>query len=561
MAAMNETSDPRDPGTPADAGAQHDSTQHAAQRGSAGPGPAAESTRPPASPPPFAASGEHPPPYPPPYAGQQSPSPADSFFDAVRRTGLVRSDQRWIGGVAGGVALRLGIDPLIVRGLLGVSILLGGLGLILYGLAWLLLPERRDGRIHLQQLFRGDFDAAVLGGFAVFVTGLSFPDHWTPGIWWGGDSGLWNGLLWISAVILIVVLIISSSSGRPQTWTPSPPPAPGQPPTAPGAPTPPPPGTTYPTYPAATPRRQPEGPTTTMYPTPAPGPHERPATPPAPTTAQYATQSSPGPQAGYQQSQYGQSQYGQAPYPQAQYPAGAWKPAPVGPATVLPRPATRGPGAGAAGIVVAVTLLTFAGLLYAQRVGSFDGPVALTTGAVTVTLLGIGVIIAGLRGRTGGGMGVLAVVLAVALVPIAAFDGHDWEGTWEGSWGGESIAVGDIERTPTTVTEATDGYRIGAGDIDIDLTQVPLGEETVTVPITLGAGDLVIVLPAGVGYDAAVDVRAGEVNFLGSDGRTDSGQVIDRTYESPALEAGEPLQLHLDISVGAGTVTIEEAGR
>ena len=277
-----------------------------------------------------------------------------------------------------------------------------------------------------------------------------------------------------------------------------------------------------------------------MYPTQASG-----------SNAQTPDPQTPNPQAQYQQAQY----------QQAQYPAGAgWKPGPVGPATALPRTAGRGPGGGAVGVVVAVTLLTFAGLLYAQRVSSFDGPVALTTGAVAVTLLGLGVIIAGLRGRTGGGMGVLAVLLAVALVPMAAFDAQDWE-SWDGSWDGESIAVGDIERTPTTVAEATDGYRIGAGDIDIDLTEVPLGEEAVTVPITLGAGDLVVVVPAGVGFDAQIDVRAGEVDFLGGDGRADSGRVIGQTYESPALEDGEPLQLHLDISVGAGTVTIEEAGR
>ncbi|MGJ0223654.1 TSUP family transporter, partial [Streptococcus pyogenes] len=49
-----------------------------------------------------------------------------------------------VGGVAGGVALRLGIDPLITRGVLAVSVLFGGLGLVLYAIGWLLLPEQRD---------------------------------------------------------------------------------------------------------------------------------------------------------------------------------------------------------------------------------------------------------------------------------------------------------------------------------------------------------------------------------------------------------------------------------
>lgn len=72
-----------------------------------------------------------------------------SFFASVRRTGLTRTPDRWIGGVASGLALRLGVDALLVRAAFGVLALVSGAGLVLYALAWALLPEQSDGRIHL----------------------------------------------------------------------------------------------------------------------------------------------------------------------------------------------------------------------------------------------------------------------------------------------------------------------------------------------------------------------------------------------------------------------------
>jgi phage shock protein C len=51
-----------------------------------------------------------------------------------------------IGGVAGGLAVYLDVDPTAVRiGFVAASLLLGGLGgPVLYALAWAILPE--DGR-------------------------------------------------------------------------------------------------------------------------------------------------------------------------------------------------------------------------------------------------------------------------------------------------------------------------------------------------------------------------------------------------------------------------------
>ncbi len=61
-------------------------------------------------------TGEAPPPLQPDPATSAGPAPGeDPFFTAVRRIGIVRTESRWVGGVSGGVARRLGMDPLLVR--------------------------------------------------------------------------------------------------------------------------------------------------------------------------------------------------------------------------------------------------------------------------------------------------------------------------------------------------------------------------------------------------------------------------------------------------------------
>src|SRR3954447_13207990 len=55
---------------------------------------------------------------------------------------LTRSrDDRMVAGVCGGAARYFDIDPVIPRILLAVLAVFGGAGLVVYALAWLLIPE------------------------------------------------------------------------------------------------------------------------------------------------------------------------------------------------------------------------------------------------------------------------------------------------------------------------------------------------------------------------------------------------------------------------------------
>src|SRR5450830_1623961 len=146
-------------------------------------------------------------PVPPPHAPHTG---LDSFFDSIRRIGIVRTESRWIGGVSGGLARRLGIDVALTRGILLVLAIFGGLGLVLYGAAWALLPEERDGRIHLQEAIRGNVDGAIVGAIALVVLGAARPDSvWPTSFFpWGrlesGISALVGALLVAGVVVLIV---------------------------------------------------------------------------------------------------------------------------------------------------------------------------------------------------------------------------------------------------------------------------------------------------------------------------------------------------------------------
>ena len=58
---------------------------------------------------------------------------------------LYRSkDDRWIGGVCGGIGEYFGIDPIIIRLLFLLAFLGWGAGLLIYLLMWIIVPENKE---------------------------------------------------------------------------------------------------------------------------------------------------------------------------------------------------------------------------------------------------------------------------------------------------------------------------------------------------------------------------------------------------------------------------------
>lgn len=130
----------------------------------------------------------------------------------------------------------------------------------------------------------------------------------------------------------------------------------------------------------------------------------------------------------------------------------------------------------------------------------------------------------------------IAAAIVVAVVPIHLNRG-----------------VGDREIVPATVASLDDKYRLGVGDMELDLRQVqfPPGETAVSVRVDVG--DLRVIVPSGVALRATADARWGYVNVLGV---TDDGHKADESVD----ELGTRV-LVLDADVGAGSVRITRAVR
>ncbi|AWH97145.1 PspC domain-containing protein [Dietzia psychralcaliphila] len=56
---------------------------------------------------------------------------------------LTRSEDRWVGGVCGGLADYFGLDPVLVRVLFVASMLLPGPQVLLYVILWFVMPDVR----------------------------------------------------------------------------------------------------------------------------------------------------------------------------------------------------------------------------------------------------------------------------------------------------------------------------------------------------------------------------------------------------------------------------------
>jgi phage shock protein C len=73
---------------------------------------------------------------------RQASPPGRRRYVIMETRRVIRSrNERIIGGVAGGLAAYLNIDPLVVRLIFAVLSLANGLGIVLYLIMWLLVPQ------------------------------------------------------------------------------------------------------------------------------------------------------------------------------------------------------------------------------------------------------------------------------------------------------------------------------------------------------------------------------------------------------------------------------------
>ncbi len=131
----------------------------------------------------------------------------DKVFATLRGVPVRRrTDEKWIGGVASGLADRLGVDPVIVRAAFVLLSILGGIGVTVYLVAWLLLPNDRDEIAAERALRDGDGSSIVLMVIAAFAL--------FGGSWWGTDSG-WGFPWGLALTGLLIWWLVQRSRNRP----------------------------------------------------------------------------------------------------------------------------------------------------------------------------------------------------------------------------------------------------------------------------------------------------------------------------------------------------------
>ena len=138
-----------------------------------------------------------------------TPAPETGFFGWLRSLGIVR-ENGWLGGVCGGLAARLGIDPIIVRGIVFVVALLGGPAFLFYAVAWALLPDRAN-QIHLERVLKGIFEPAAV---AIVILALLAFLPIAQGVWWvgapfGGFGGWPESIAKLVLSLVIIGLIVA----------------------------------------------------------------------------------------------------------------------------------------------------------------------------------------------------------------------------------------------------------------------------------------------------------------------------------------------------------------
>ena len=129
--------------------------------------------------------------------------PAGSTPRVLRRS----RDERVIGGVCGGLGRYLGIDPVLLRIAFVILAIAGGGGILVYIVAWILIPEQREGEeLGTARPSSIDSTRLIVGGALIAVGTILLLNLSLPRI---------GKYLWPLALIAIgVAVVIQASANR-----------------------------------------------------------------------------------------------------------------------------------------------------------------------------------------------------------------------------------------------------------------------------------------------------------------------------------------------------------
>lgn len=484
---------------------------------------------------------------------QPTAKPEASFFRWIRESRVERTNDRVIAGVCGAIARELGWNVTLVRVLMVVSVFFGGFGGLLYGIAWLLLPDELDHRILLEEIIAGQWDWAFVGVILAIVIAGGF--GFGVGFDWDYGFGLHWGINVMPLLLAMLVFYLLVDNGRRRFRAPVAPPAPS--------------GTPYPPQPNAYtsggapvhPMPQPSAPAQPVT--------QQPVMPQRPVPPQ-SMAAAPNPQQQAWSQAYSQTASSAAvppaaqPYAQSAMPMGAAPAAQQTPAytaqpaaAAVPMPATpreprRARRKGAGPMVV----LLFFGLILASAgilaivlddrttfIGEVQ-PLIIYVGAI-VAVLGAIIVVLGCCGRRTGGLHPFVWTLMFLAVCFMAVGGA-WSvmDQYKNAVSRDYTRIGigpdsvDTSLTAKDMDEITKGIAVsGQGmtrsTLDIDLSDYAKtnGKHTIelrdgktkettcpvgTIPMTVEDARVVITIPDGCSWGFDSSLHDGTVDSFGN---------------------------------------------
>jgi predicted membrane protein len=132
----------------------------------------------------------------------------------------------------------------------------------------------------------------------------------------------------------------------------------------------------------------------------------------------------------------------------------------------------------------------------------------------------------------------LLLVGAVALVAVTTFSGISLKG-----------GFGDVTIVPSTSSVASH-YRLGVGELDVNLSNVRFSPSGETVSVNLGVGQVRVEVPSGAVVTVQAHSHIGAATVFGR-----SGSEIESSSGITTAASRAP-HLTLDVRVGVGTIDV-----
>jgi phage shock protein PspC (stress-responsive transcriptional regulator) len=174
------------------------------------------------------------------------------------------------------------------------------------------------------------------------------------------------------------------------------------------------------------------------------------------------------------------------------------------------------------------------------------GFIAAIGGGVAVAIIaiaaGVTLVAAGLLGGPRWLM-LPAIVLVLPLAVVSAAD-IDLRG-----------GVGEHDYRPSSVASLQPEYRLGAGQLTLDMRSLDLPAGRTDVKLVVGVGEAVVRLPQGACLSTDAQIGVGQADLLGGPGHAG----FDVSVAETAPRAGRPV-VHVNADIGVGHLQIERDG-